>query len=409
MIRSILLSAAVLAATATQAQIANCSGDVGGTISSSTTSVCDDGSVYTAPTLTGYSGTLELTEYVFANPNDISYNADSTASGPNVLEINTTGVFDPSAYGLTAGDQFTVTVAHINLSDLQAMTEELLNGSFLFSSCCSLADLVSGFDVCGIYNSAGIFNGSDVTGLASVLTYTTAAGFGGSNSLEGALFSFDETNAQAGQPCTDALPICYATTNTLVVDVACATACSSATPPTNNTSAVGSASTVLAWDAIPGSVACQIGANRIIPAGPSPTQNLIFPEPNGTIVPNAVLGSGSTWRYRVRCACSISPIDATTFSPWDTFSIPVLREVEPVELGLSFGPNPASDVLNLNAQIGMTAIRVLDATGRVRLESRLEGWGVMQQQIDLSEMENGLYLLETEFGDQREVHRFTIQ
>ena len=42
-------------------------------------------------------------------------------------------------------------------------------------------------------------------------------------------------------------------------------------------------------------------------------------------VPYAAAGAGTTWQWQVRCACSISPIDATPFSAPDTFSTPLLR------------------------------------------------------------------------------------
>jgi hypothetical protein len=391
------------------AQVANCGAAAGsgGTLSTSQPTVCNDGTLWAPPTLTGYTAGLTRTEYVFADPSDIVFNEDSTVFGPRILEINTTGAFDAQAAGLSVGDQFEVTAFHYNLSNLQSFVDELLNGSFLFTPCCDFAELVQGIDVCSVYNSAGIFNGTDVADLNVWVASVQA--FGGPASVNNIIFSFDEINLQAGQPCTGTLPLCYATSSTLTVDVACASSCSSATPPSNPSSVVGATRVDLSWDAIPGSVACQIKAERLVPAGPSPSQNLFGPAPSATSVPFAVLGNGTTWRWQVRCACSVSPIDATGFSTFDTFAVPVAREGELAPLPeLTLFPNPATDLLYVESDFGMTELVVVDALGRTVRSTQAEAW-TTRQELQIGDLPAGLYVLTARYGDRSQSTRFSVR
>ncbi len=392
-----------------QAQVANCgaAATAGGSLSTSQPSICNDGTLWAPPTLTGYTAGLSRTEYVFADPADIVYNEDSTVFGPRILEINTTGAFDPQAAGLNDGDQFEVTAFHYNLANLQSFVNELLTGTFFGTSCCFFAELVQGIDVCSVYNSAGIFVGTDVVDLNVWVASIQA--FGGPASVNNILFSFEEINAQAGQPCTGTLPLCYATSSTLTVDVACAVTCSSATPPSNLSSTPGATRMTLNWDAIPGSVACQIGAQRLTPPGPSPKQNLVGPDLSTTQVPYAAVGAGTTWRWRVRCACVISPVDATAFSEWDTFTVPTAREGQMEALPeLNLFPNPASDVVYVESGFGMTEIVVVDALGRV-VRSSIPGNWATRQEVRIGDLPAGLYTLTARYGERSQSTRFSVQ
>jgi hypothetical protein len=131
----------------------------------------------------------------------------------------------------------------------------------------------------------------------------------------------------------------------------------------------------LNWDPLSGSVGCQVAAEQI-PSGPSPSQNVLGTEVSSTSIPNSLLGAGTTWRWRLRCACTITPtIDATGFSPWDTFTVSTLREAEVLELtDLKLFPNPASEMVYVEAQLGLQVVEILDIQGRLLSSESYEGW-----------------------------------
>ena len=61
----------------------------------------------------------------------------------------------------------------------------------------------------------------------------------------------------------------------------------------------------LNWDPVSGSVACQVQGTRLIPAGPTRAVVLTGCDVSTTSVPYALVGPGTTWEWKVRCACSI--------------------------------------------------------------------------------------------------------
>jgi hypothetical protein len=411
LLKVLSLSLMLVVALSASAQITNCAApfDAPGTLSTTMSTVCDDGSVWGPGTLTGYTGAFDRTEYVFADPSNIVTNIDGTAGGPKILEINQTGTFDPSAYGLVDGDQFEVTMLHYQLTDLHGFINELFTGSFLFTSCCALAVTFGGVDACSTYNSVGVFNATDITDMN--VWVSTILAFGGVDALDNIIFSFEEINAQAGAPCTDNLPICYATTNAITVDVSCGvTTCSSATPPTNLSAVVGGSSTVLSWDPIAASVACQVKATRTSPPGPSPSQNIFGSEPTSTTIPNSLLGAATTWEYQVRCACNISPIDATGFSVLEPFSIPAPRLGEAVAaLDFDFYPNPVVEQINITNAAGISRLEVLDMTGRVVQVINSDPWNLNGLNVSVENLPVGIYMLNAQYTDQTVSKRFNIQ
>jgi len=410
-----LLLAASLSATA---QVQNCSlpAGSGGTLSTSQPSICADGSLWAPPSLTGYTAGLTRTEYLFQDPSDIVYNDDSTVFGPRILAINLTGAFDPQAAGLVDGDQFIVTAFNYNIADLQDFAQALLNGSFLFTPCCTFAELVQGIDVCSVYNSIGVFNGSDITNLNVWVSSIQA--FGGPASINNIIFSFNEINAQAGQPCTDALPLCYATSSSITVDITCSSTCSSATAPTGQSHTTLSNRIRLDWTPNAGAVGCQVNGKRV-PTGPQPSVNVLSAPYNTTNVPFSVAGAGTTWTWRVRCACSITPLDVSPYTVYgDTFSIPVAREMQDLPSAeqlnmLSLYPNPATNQLTVEGGMGMNSLEIIDAVGRLRQVMQIQEWSGGQQTIQLNNLEPGFYMLVgryTSFGaEYTETLPFSVQ
>ena len=130
-----------------------------------------------------------------------------------------------------------------------------------------------------------------------------------------------------------------------------AVSCDASTPPAGLNSNVTASTVQLSWNPISASVACQIAATRTVPPGPSPSVNLIGSEVSGSNVPIAVLGAGTTWEWRVRCACSIppDPIVATGFSAANTFSTPSPK-VEDSELPLEL-PGEEVELWSTNGQM----------------------------------------------------------
>jgi hypothetical protein len=402
-LKSLALSAAMLALGTAQAQIQNCGlpAGSGGTLSTSQPSICADGTLWAPPTLSGYTAGLSRTEYIFQDPNDIVFNADSSAFGPRILEINLTGVFNPQAAGLAPGDQFTVTALHYNIANLQSFVQTLLNGSFLFTPCCTFAELVQGIDVCSVYNSVGILNGSDVANmndwLASILAFDAAP------ALNNIIFSIDEINVQEGQPCTGDLPLCYATSSSITVNIACSPpACDPSVLPAAQSSTNLSNRVQLNWTPTPGAAACQVQGKRL-PSGPQPTQNVTTPPYNSTNVPYSVAGAGTTWTWRVRCACQVSPtIIATAFSPYgDTFSVPASREMLDLESTdlLSIWPNPAQGFLMVETAQAIEQLEVRDLLGRLIHTEQPGAWAGSQIRLQLPALEPGAYLLVARFQD----------
>lgn len=354
----------------------------------------------TAPAvLSGYAGGLPNVEYAIIDPNTIVM--DSTTSGPLFLDANTTGVFDPTAYGLGAGDQFCIVAASYDLNIVRTAVDEILNGSFLFTPCCGLIPtfVPEVGDICGALNAAGIFGPGDVNSLNDVFNLTTV--LGGAESFEALANTIDvEINPliTGGTPCVGNDEICYTISPYLCYNIVSGSdPCASA--PTGLTSVNGASSVALSWNPVPTTVACQVQGNRITPPGPSPSVNIVGSEPSSTNVPYAAAGAGTTWTYQVRCACSISPtIIATPFSALDTFSIPSPREVAP-SITMNMYPNPATDFVRVSwdENVEVETVEVMDLMGRVVTSSAVNGNVAV---LDVNNVSDGIYLVRV--GDQTE-------
>jgi hypothetical protein len=174
-------------------------------------------------------------------------------------------------------------------------------------------------------------------------------------------------------------------------------ACSTTDPPANATHVTGASSTTLSWDAVTESVACSVTGTRISPPGPSPSLNTFGFEVTSAVVPHSVAGAGTTWSYRVRCACSVppAPLELTPFSEPDTFLIPLLREVQIVRASLAPNPANSATVWSVNAQTETeTSIVLVDLSGRVLWQKQvllLKGANSIPLQFE--NLPSGLYFL----------------
>ncbi len=189
--------------------------------------------------------------------------------------------------------------------------------------------------------------------------------------------------------------------------------CSSASPPTAQTHTVLSNRVRLNWTPQSGAVACQVQGKRL-PSGPQPSVNILSAPINTTNVPFSVAGAGTTWTWRVRCACSVSPLDVTAFTAYgDTFSIPVAREADLMDLSLVAFPNPTSAELMVQfsaEQEGQGLIAVYDMVGRlVMSEANVFMAGANQAQINTSALESGLYLLDVNLDGRSMTQTFEVR
>jgi len=200
----------------------------------------------------------------------------------------------------------------------------------------------------------------------------------------------------------------YAWSQVLLTDEA-VEACNSAVPPTNQSHTVLSNRVQLNWTPNTGAVGCQVNGKRL-PTGPQPSVNVLTAPYNTTNVPFAVAGAGTTWTWRVRCACTITPLDLSPYTAYgDTFSIPVAREGEILDVTLF--PNPADNMLMVaySGKGGEVNMTIVDMLGRVvmsRTELTVEGMN--NTSFDVAGLENGTYFINMEEAGEVKTESFSV-
>ena len=184
----------------------------------------------------------------------------------------------------------------------------------------------------------------------------------------------------------------------IVVTAPGASVCSSAMAPLNPTSSVGAGGVTLGWDILPLSVACQVNGGP--EGGGSANLNLIASEPSSAFIPDGALTPGTNYVWKVRCACSISPVDASAFSVEDTFTTLAPR-LESFDLKIS--PSPATDVIQLSGAFVTDpfAVKLYDLTGAMVLS------GQNEQLMKVSYLQEGYYFLVVE-NEEGQVSRSVV-
>jgi hypothetical protein len=193
----------------------------------------------------------------------------------------------------------------------------------------------------------------------------------------------------------------------------CVISCSVANPPQNPRHDLLTDRVRLEWDPVANTVACQVSGTRLVPPGPSPVRTVPGVEARTSNVPFTLAGGGTTWSWRVRCACQTTPeVIGTAFSVRDTFIIPAARMADMAELNIELFPNPA--VENLNAILdatnsGQAVWSVVDMLGRTISsgEFHVEA-GRNTLPLSVNGMENGMYFLRTVLNGQEQVSQFTV-
>jgi hypothetical protein len=196
------------------------------------------------------------------------------------------------------------------------------------------------------------------------------------------LDDFSRFGAHTADPCEDPVPLCSTTS-----------------APAGLSSSVAPGGVSLAWDDLDGAVKCEVNGR---PAGATPFAKIrVNVPPFGAFVPAAQLNPGTTYEWKVRCACSLSPLVVTPFSSLESFSWPALREVastgEPLlpEAAIpspDLYPNPASNWLSIhwpNSSLGRQWV-LEDLQGKIWIGGRADE---SRQQLDISQLPGGIYRL----------------
>ena len=185
----------------------------------------------------------------------------------------------------------------------------------------------------------------------------------------------------------------------------CPVVCSTDEVPTGQSHTVLGTVVRLDWVPQPGVVACQVEGQRL-PTGPSPNKNIVSAPYNTLVIPRALAGAGTTWTWRVRCACSIDPLNASAYSEFgDTFFIPAERQLADLRT-LAVYPNPVSSQLNLTWQTAPeaasaeTTVEIMDLMGPLVQALRVqEQTGFNSLTVDVQGWEPGLYVIRLNGAD----------
>lgn len=157
-----------------------------------------------------------------------------------------------------------------------------------------------------------------------------------------------------------------------------------------------SGSVMLEWNPVPGSIACRV-RGRVASTIPWATASPVFGiEPTLFVIPGAVLTSGANYEWQVKCACVISPLDATGWSATSTFVAPSARLAGALDITLS--PNPAHNFIQLNGVDAGTAYELFNSMGSKVAQGQFNG------PIAIESLPAGMYNIRV----QNEVKSFLI-
>lgn len=179
--------------------------------------------------------------------------------------------------------------------------------------------------------------------------------------------------------------------------VDCAPVCSTDSLPTNQSHTLLATVVKLGWTPPAAIVACQVEGQRL-PSGPSPRKNIVSAPYNTLVVPRALAGAGTTWTWKVRCACSVDPLEVSAFTEYgDTFMIPAERQMADLR-GITVYPNPAAELVVLNYtadQSGDAQLDIVDVQGRIVYSATVAMTaGQNRWEVGVSELNPGLYFVQ---------------
>lgn len=145
-------------------------------------------------------------------------------------------------------------------------------------------------------------------------------------------------------------------------------ACSVDFPPTGLNAVPVGGKMRLSWKPVPNTSACQV-RGRPLGTTSFATVNAIGTETAGQNIPGSVLTPGLSYEWKVRCACSTAPVLSTDFSELDTFTVPLVRQLD-LATDWHLQPNPvqAGGILQVHVDgpraLDGRAWRLLNALGQ---------------------------------------------
>ena len=121
------------------------------------------------------------------------------------------------------------------------------------------------------------------------------------------------------------------------------------------------------------------------------------------------LQCNKNYEWQIRTICDTVGVDVVSdFSALQNFTTLVCREMETVmEENISFFPNPASDVLNINVgEITIKNLTILDLSGKILMVVNNINTGT--NTIDVSSLTSGMYIIRFETEENIINDRFII-
>jgi len=162
---------------------------------------------------------------------------------------------------------------------------------------------------------------------------------------------------------------------------------------------------LLQWSPIAGSIGCQVQGGVI--GGGNASINVNQPEAAQLFVSNNSLQTGQNYQWRVRCACSASPLIAGPWSSYDQFSPGAAKNrstATNAEDDFKIAPNPANGFTQLFLNSNENSIGVIslfDITGKLVLQQNVAvSKGSNTLQLDLTDHNTGLYILTAQWGNE---------
>lgn len=299
---SVVVSTAVLAQCTpagppnpTPLNATDCPGVNGGTLTvPSNTTICPGVNTPSVTFSTPRAGsTVPTLEYIITDPQNMlqaTFESGAVDCGPNIVGADSDGVFNPTTFGFTPGDQVCITAVSYSLTEVQNAIDDLLTGSFFGQSCCTLVQSSLGINVCGAINAAGITSGSQVDSFADIIPLIQA--FGGTATLEGIVDVIENTlndpNDVPSLSCTAELPLCYAvSTNSICYTISAAVTPTIAGTPTDNTS-------------------CSTPYNGAVNITVTPTGTYTYNWGSGVTTEDRTALAAGTYTVTVTGACNVS-------------------------------------------------------------------------------------------------------
>ncbi|MGB6036309.1 MAG: T9SS type A sorting domain-containing protein, partial [Cryomorphaceae bacterium] len=220
-------------------------------------------------------------------------------------------------------------------------------------------------------------------------------------------------------------------------------------PASLNATILASGKLRFEWEPIEGQIGCQI--NIVVGSGPQQTSKIVGgATANSFTAPANQLVAFTTYNFRVRCGCSQSPLIAGPYTPFasvlyippaiieetgDAYADSPLSQIDgdaqwsnanlntdvigdlfamaASDSWVRVAPNPAQDNVNLSYNSlseGQGFIRVFDAQGKLAFERVITfNKGLNNVNLNMNELENGIYIVEVLQGESRESVRLLMQ